>query len=135
MYQSVTYPRLLKRYYVATGAFVLLDYLADINVRVAFLEPWPVWRAGYYLFCLACLGLIARRPALTLAVATVESLVTLSALILGMGIRVTGASVSAADFGGGFVTVEEIVNFVIAGGVAWSGWFRGSRALHRSLRP
>jgi hypothetical protein len=133
MYQSVTSPPLLRLYYAATVAFLLLDYLVGINLRVAFLEPWPVWRAGYYLFCLGCLGLIIWRPALTLAVSTFESVVTLSALILGMGVRVMGLSMLAPE-SGGVISVEEIINFIIAGGVAWFGWFRGAEALHKSLR-
>lgn len=135
MYQSVTSPQLLKRYYLATGLFLLLDYLAGINVRVAFLAPWPLWRALYYLFCLGCLGLIIWRPGLTLLVSTIESVLTLSALILGMGVRVMGQSAFAPEGGGAFISAEEIINFIIAGGVAWIGWFRGSQALHKSLRP
>ena len=32
---------LLRIYYAATLAFVLLDYLLNVNIRLAFLEPWP----------------------------------------------------------------------------------------------
>ena len=134
MYQSVTSARLLKLYYLATGLFLLLDYLAGINIRVAFLAPWPGWRALYYLFCLGCLGLIVWRPALTLIVSTVESLLTLCALILSMGVRVMGQSVLALVGGGALISAEEVINFIIAGVVAWIGWFRGSQALQKSLR-
>jgi hypothetical protein len=134
MYQSVTSARLLKLYYLATGVFLLLDYLAGINIRVAFLAPWPGWRALYYLFCLGCLGLIVWRPALTLLVSTIESLLTLSALILGMGVRAMGLSVLALEDGGALISAEEVINFVIAGGVAWIGWFRGTQALQKQLR-
>jgi hypothetical protein len=129
MYQSVTSPRLLTGYYAATGLFLLLDLLAGINVRVAFLEPWPAWRVAYYGLCLGCFGLIQWRPSLSLLVSTAESLFTLCALIITMGARVMGPSVGAV------VSVEEILNFIIAGGVAWIGWFRGTRALRREMRP
>jgi len=36
-------PTLLSYYYAATAVFVLLDYLLNINVRVAFLQDWPNW--------------------------------------------------------------------------------------------
>jgi hypothetical protein len=134
MYQSVTSARLLKLYYLATGVFLLLDYLAGINIRVAFLAAWPGWRALYYLFCLGCLGLIVWRPALTLLVSTVESLLTLSALILSMGVRAMGQSVLAVEGGGAVISAEEVINFIIAGGVAWIGWHRGTQALQKSLR-
>lgn len=134
MYQSVTSAQLLKLYYLATAVFLLLDYLAGINIRVAFLAPWPGWRALYYLFCLACLGLIVWRPALTLVVSTVESLLMLSALILSMGVRVMGQSALALEGGGALISAEEVINFIIAGSVAWLGWFRGTQALQKQLR-
>jgi hypothetical protein len=121
---------ILRFYYAATAAFLLLDYAFDVNLRLAFLEPWPGWRALYYAICFSCLGLIVWRPDLTLLVTTVESLITL----LSMGARVLSVSVNVPEMGGGFVTVEEIINFVIAGGAAWLGWFHGSRALHKEFR-
>jgi len=54
--------KLLNYYYAATIVFVLLDYLLHINIRVAFLQDWPAWRAFYYIFCFACFGLMMWRP-------------------------------------------------------------------------
>ena len=106
-----------------------------VNVRVAFLEPWPAWRILYYLFCFGCLGLILWRPVWTTLVTTFESLITLTALILQTGVRVMSPSAGLLEAGeGGFVDVEEIVNFAIAGSAAWWGWQRGSRELQRQLR-
>ena len=34
----------------------------------------------------------------------------------------------------GVSTGKEVINFIIAGAVAWIGWFRGSQALQKSLR-
>ena len=42
------------------AVFLLLDYLVDFNVRLAFLDPWPAWRAVYYLFCFACVSVKQR---------------------------------------------------------------------------
>lgn len=134
MLLSGTPAPLLKLYYAATAIFLLLDYLVDFNVRLAFLEPWPVWRAFYYLFCFACLGLILWRPALTTLVTTVESLITLSALIISLGSRAMGLSVTMLETGAGFITLEEIINFGIAGGAAWLGWQRGIEELYKRLR-
>jgi len=126
--------RILRFYYAATAFFLLLDYIFDINVRLAFLEAWPGWRALYYLFCFACLGLIVWRPALTLLVTAVESLITLTALLLSMGIRVMSLSVTMPETGHGIITTEEILNFILVGGAAWIGWMRGSQALQAELR-
>lgn len=124
----------LKIYYAGTAVFLLLDYVLDINIRVAFLDSWPGWRALYYVLCFGCFAMIVWRPALTTLVTCFESLITLSALILGFGVRVTGTSVSVLETGAGFVTMEEVLNFLISGIAAWIGWFRGTRALERHLR-
>lgn len=125
----------LRIYYAATAIFLLLDYIFGVNVRVAFLEPWPLWRSLYYLFCFACLGVMLWKPALTTVVSTGESLITLSALILHMGIRVMSLSVGVMEHGAdGLIHVEEILNFVISGSMAWWGWQRGSREIQKQLR-
>ena len=112
-----------------------MDFGFDVNVRVAFLEPWPVWRVLYYLFCFGCLALIFLRPALTTLVTTVESLITVSALILHMGVRVMSVSVGVMEAGAGAVIYpQEIINFLISGLAAWWGWVQGSQALQRRLR-
>lgn len=125
---------LFKIYYAATGLFLVLDYALGVNVRLAFLDAWPGWRALYYGLCLACLGLIVWRPAVTTLVTTVESLITLTALVLSMGVRVIGMSATVLATGGEFITSEEVINFIIAGAVAWLGWHRGSTELHRQWR-
>jgi hypothetical protein len=124
----------LRTYYAATGLFLLLDYLFDFNVRLAFLESWPGWRLLYYLFCFGCLGIMLWRPAQTTLVTTVESLITLSALIISMGARVMNMSVTLLETGVGLVTLQEMLNFVIVGAAAWFGWYRGSRQLQRDWR-
>lgn len=124
---------LLRAYYAATALFLVLDYFADFNVRLAFLDSWPIWRLVYYLVCFGLLAVSYWRPQLTSLVATAESLVTLCALILSMGVRAVSMSVVVLETGRGFITIEEVINFVIAGGVAWIGWHRGAQALRRDL--
>ena len=119
----------LQAYYAATALFLLLDYLGGVNIRVAFLDDWPVWRGIYYLACFGCLALIARRPGLTTLVTTLESLLALAALIVSMGARVMTLSESVLTDSADIVTAEEVMNFAIAGFAAWYGWFRGSCAL------
>jgi hypothetical protein len=118
-----------KLYYAATLIFLLLDYLLGINLRVAFLDAWAGWRAAYYLFCFACLVLIVWRPTLASLVTTTESLITLVALIISMGVRVLNIPDAVLDGGGAVLSAEEIINFAIAGGAAWLGWHRGSLAI------
>ena len=126
--------KLLQAYYAATALFLLLDYFGGINVRIAFLEDWPVWRGLYYLACFGCLALIAWRPGLATLVTTVESLITLAALIISMGVRVMTVSESVLTDSADIVTTEKLLNFAIVGFAAWYGWFSGTEALKRQLR-
>jgi hypothetical protein len=121
--------RILPWYYAASVVFLLLDFLVGVNVRLAFLEPWPTARVAYYGVCFACLGLMLWRPAWAVLIGSFESLVTLVALILSMAVRVMvpGDAVFAGQ--AAFVTVPEILNFLISGSVAYVAWVKGLRAL------
>lgn len=121
--------RVLIAYYGATVIFLALDYFAGLNVRVAFLEPFPAWRAAYYGFCLLCLALVAWRPDVSVIVGAFESLVTLGALIISFGMRAILVTDSMLETGSGFVTMPEIINFIISGGIAYVVWTRGVQEL------
>jgi hypothetical protein len=129
--------KILVLYYAATALFVSLDYGFGVNVRVAFLDAMPGVRALYYVICFGCLVLMTWRPAWTTIVGTVESLVTLVALIVNMGMRAMLVTDTMLETGTGFITMEEIFNFMIAGGVAYISYFVGVRALssERALTP
>jgi hypothetical protein len=124
----------VRAYYAATAVFVLLDYGAHVNVRVAFLDPYPLARLFYYGFCFACLVLMLWRPAWTTLVGTVESLITIIALIFSMALGSMIVTDQMIETGTGFVTGEEIVNFVIAGAAAWYSWVTGLRKLGSGYR-
>ena len=121
--------RALGLYYLATFVFLLLDVGLGINVRVSFLEGHEGWRMLYYLVCFGCLALMTWRPAWTTLVGTIESLVVLIALIINMGMRTILVTDTMLETGTGFITVEEIFNFLIAGGVAYISWMQGLRSL------
>jgi hypothetical protein len=121
--------RILPWYYAATVAFLLLDYAAGVNVRVAFLEALPGARAAYYVFCFACLALMVWRPSWTTPITTLESLVTLVALILSMAVRVMVPNDAIFEKNVSIVTYQEIINFVISGSMAYIAWARGLKAL------
>jgi len=126
--------KMLRIYYAATAVFLLLDYVFGINIRLASLDAIPGWRALYYGVCFGCLGLMVWRPAWSLWVATIESLITLSLLIVTMGVRVMTVSDSLLSTGSGFVTTEEIINFLLAGGAAWIAYTRGTLAIQSELK-
>lgn len=121
--------KILVLYYAATALFVSLDYGFGVNVRVAFLDATPGIRAMYYVVCFGCLALMTWRPAWTTIVGTVESLVTLVALIVNMGMRAMLVTDAMLETGTGFITMEEVLNFMIAGGAAYAAYMQGLRSI------
>lgn len=107
----------------------MLDFVLGFNIRLAFLEPYTEARIAYYGICFACLGLMLWRPAWTVLIAAFESIVTLSALIIGMGMRTLLVSDRMIETGSGVITMPEIFNFLLSGGVAYLAWVRGINRL------
>ena len=123
--------RILIIYYAATALFLALDFGFDVNVRAAFLEASPDLRLGYYGILFGCFALVLWRPKLSNLVGIVESLATLIALIMNMALRSMIVTDAMLESGVGFVTMPEVVNFVIVGGAAYVSWVLGIK----SLRP
>lgn len=121
--------RILLVYYAATALFVSLDYGFGINVRAAFLETAPGLRTVFYVVLFACFALIIWRPNWSTVIGTVESLATLVALIVNMALRSMVMTDEMLETGAGFVTMPEIVNFMIAGGAAYVSYVQGIRRL------
>jgi hypothetical protein len=121
--------RLLTGYYAATALFVVLDVVLDINVRVAFLEPWPMLRLAYYGFCFACLAVTWWRPAWAAWIGTGESLAVVVALIMSMGIRVMVPNDAILGENVSIVTYQEIINFLLAGFMAYFAFVGGLQHL------
>lgn len=117
--------KILVLYYGATVVFLALDLALGVNLRIAFLDSLPLARAAYYGVCFACLALMLWRPAWTVLISAFESLVTLSALIISMGMRTLLVSDRVVETGSGYVTMPEIYNFLISGSVAYVAWVRG----------
>ena len=122
---------ILLLYYAGTALFVSLDFGFDINVRAAFLEGTPGLRAGYYAVLFGCFALILWRPAWSTLVGIVESLATIIALVVNMALRSMVVTDAMIETGAGFVSLAEIINFVISGGAAYYAYARGMQALTR----
>ena len=121
--------KVLVLYYAATVGFLVLDFALGINVRLAFLDALPMARVAYYGVCFACFALMLWRPAWTVLIGAFESVVTLSALIVSMGVRALLMTDSVLEGGSGYITTHEIYNFMISGGVAYVAWVRGINRL------
>ena len=120
---------ILRIYYAATAIFVALDFGLGINIRAAFLEQAPGLRIAFYIVLFACFALTIWRPAWANLIGTVESLATLAALIINMALRSMVITDEMLETGTGFVTMPEIINFLIAGGVAYISYVQGIRSL------
>ena len=131
MDSSFASTQIMRWYYVATALFLLLDTLLDVNVRVAFLDGSPVFRGAYYMICFTCLGLMLWRPAWTVIITAFESLVTLSALIISFGTRAILVSDAMLEGRAAFVSVQEVVNFLLSGTIAYIAWSRGIAELQK----
>ena len=118
-------PRVLQAYYAATIVFLMLDYGAGLNVRIAGLEGLPQLKAGYYLVLFACLGVTLWRPHWATAVGVLESLATMVTLIFSVALRSMFLAGAEPGTGAGFAGVAELVNFLVVGSVAWYTWQRG----------
>ena len=125
----MNFARILPWYYAGTAFFLLLDYGLGINVRVAFLDQLPTARAAYYGICFACLAMMLWRPGWATLIGTFESLATLVALIFSMAVRVMVPNDAIFEENASFVNIQEIINFVISGSVAYFAWVKGLKKL------
>lgn len=62
-------------------------------------------------------------------IGTFESLVTLVALIFSMALRAMMPNDAIFEENAQFVNVQEIINFVISGSVAYFAWIKGLKKL------
>lgn len=126
--------RILQAYYAATIVFLLLDFGYGINIRLVFLDDTQLWRLVYYGLCAGIFALMLWRPGWTDTLGALESGVTLGALIIGMARRGMLVSDEMIETGTGFLTVPELINFAIAGGIGWLAFRHHSARMHAGSR-
>ena len=126
--------RVLLAYYAATVLFLMLDFRFGINVRAAAFEAYPGYRTLYYVALFGCLAAILWRPAWSTAIGVVESLIVLVALIVNMALRTMIFTDAMLDRGADVVTLAEVLNFAIAGSVAYFAWQHGMTELFGKSR-
>jgi hypothetical protein len=69
---------------------------------------------------------------LFLLIGTIESLIAVVALTFAMALRVVIVTDEMIETGVGFVTTEELVNYLIVGGIAYFSWAQGIKSLKES---
>ncbi len=116
----VTRRSLLRWYYVATPLFWLVGLIWGVNVRVAFLDDYPVGRNAYYLLCFVLGMVMLRAPQYASRLAFAESTANLGLLMLSVAVWylrmldwAAGPSVAVR-----VVTPAELVSFALTAVVA-----------------
>jgi hypothetical protein len=106
---------LLRWYYLGTPVFWLVGVLWGVNVRVAFLDAFPVGRTVYYVLCFL-IGVVAlRAPQYASRLALYESAANLGLIILSVGVWYLQMLEWAAGPSAvvRVVSPAELVNFVL----------------------
>ena len=117
MARTVLKTWILSKYYLATPAFMLVEWLAGLNLRVSI--PWG-GDLLTYLYMAACFvlgGFILKKPSYLNLFALIESSVNLFLLVLSVYlpiIAVTGGPGEAGTFTFG---IAELIHFVIVGSI------------------
>lgn len=119
----------LRWYYIATPLFWLVGVIWGVNVRVAFLDDFPVGRNAYYLLCFVLGIVMLRAPEYASRLAFAESAANLGLLMLSVAVWylrmldwAQGPSVAVR-----VVTPAELGNFVLTAVVAGVSYgLRGS---------
>ena len=110
-------------YYYITPLFIVLDYIWGVNVRVNVLDSTPLYKSLYYGFCILCgLGMYIV-PQFSAVVALFESTINFTMTVLGLfspyvQYLYTDDVLSADWEVAGALSIERIVNLVLAGSVA-----------------
>jgi uncharacterized membrane protein len=124
-------------YYLVTPGFILLDYVAGVNIRVAVLDTWPVYKNLYYGLCVVCGVLIYAVRRAGPFVAFVESTVNFTMTILLAFlpyVRIASlASEDACEFEAQLLTVPQAINLFLAGLIAIYGISASTEAIARTL--
>ena len=110
-------------YYYATPLFILLDYLAGINIRVSALDAMPLHKNAYYGFCILCGLCIYISPKYSPVVALFESAINYVLMILLLLMPYIRCLMQEDIIGEGWQNVEalnpqHITNLVLAALVA-----------------
>lgn len=126
---------MISAWYWLTPVFVVLDWLFDLNWRVAGLDEPPL-RAVYYLGCLVCACLISWRPATAPWVGLAESVINFTLLIVGVWLSLVAAPAAIADSQPiQVMTLGRLVNFLLVGTILVLSFNRSIAAMRRGPGP
>jgi len=113
----------IRRYYLLTPLFIVLDALFGLNVRVSGLAS-PELRYLYYGLCLLCALACYWQSRYSVLIAIAESSVNLLILLAGVMIPIVHlgdlAGDAAANAG---ISGYNVINFLLSGGILLSVFY------------
>jgi hypothetical protein len=120
---------ILRAYYIATPAFLIIELLSGISLRVPIFLSTPL-RCFYYGCCFACGAVCYLRPRATPAMALIESSVNIGVIFIGFGAAMIRAAYNVAETTTvpEVLTIKGVINFVVVA-VVWIMGFYNSQAL------
>ncbi len=127
-------------YYLLTPAFILLDYVVGINIRVAALDAMPGCKNLYYGFCVLCGVVVFVLPAASAVVAFVESttllFLTVPAVFRPLAANIEQFADLEADWEmAGTFPLEGMLNLLMAAAIAVLAFHMSLSALGKSGGP
>ncbi len=134
MNDSMRY-RIPRLYYFWTPAFILLDYIWGINVRVAVLDEMPLYKNLYYGLCILCGVMVYFRPRSAALVALAESSIILLLTLVGVfWPYVQIATLPEGEFDAALAgfTIQRVANLLLAGFIAVVGIYTSKDAVVRA---
>ncbi len=118
--QKIT--NVIRAYYWGTFLFFFLDKVLGIDIRVSGFLEHSGYKLIYYLFCLACLGLIYIKPGVERTVALIESSINITIVIIGSFLAFSYPDVDY--FPETRQLFQRVVNFILSGGVCLLSFYR-----------
>ncbi len=119
----------IRRYYLLTPLFIVLDALYGINVRVSGLAS-PELRYLYYGFCLLCALACYWQSRYSALIAVAESSVNLLILLAGVMIPVVRLGDLAGDTAvSAGISGYNVVNFLLSGGILLAVFYSAQEQL------
>jgi hypothetical protein len=124
----------IRRYYLLTPLFIVLDALFGLNFRISGLTS-PELRYLYYGICLLCALACYWQSRYSALIAMAESSANLLILLAGIMIPIvrlgdlTGDTAASAGISG-----DHLVNFLLSGGILLAVFYSAQEELRKASR-
>ena len=126
----------LRGYYFLTPAFLILELLWSVRLRVPFLLAGPLLRSLYYGFCFGCGTVCYFRPKITPVVALTESTTNMVLVFAGYMAAYYNAIFVVAETGNipAILTIKGTLSFALPATVCVASFYHCQDIVNRTLK-